>query len=239
MRPPACAHQLRKFGLSVRACVAHTIAACLRHARPTAYQAFERLIEADDLLLASDMLDDLMIYIGNADPEVVDSVIDRMLSSTNAEVRRAGGCMAAFAALQWERPAVMERALAADVEVRSGLAGVCAARIDRSADSKLVLSTLRRLMHDEDDEVRKEVGTLADHLRGNELRPYAELLAELIASRSYVHATPQLLITLQARGRGCAPPPREPVLPAATTTPAPAGSAGSSPPRTRTRSRGR
>ena len=183
--------------LSVRACVAHTIAACLRHARPTAYEAFERLIEADDLLLASDMLDNLLIYIGNADPDVVDPVIDRMLGSTNAEVRRAGGRMAAFAALQWERPALMERALAGDVEIRSGLAGVCAARIDRSADSELVLSTLRRLMHDKDDEVRKEVGTLAGHLRGVELRPYAEFLAELVVSPSYVHATLQLLITLQ------------------------------------------
>lgn len=183
--------------LSVRACVAHTIAACLRHARATAYAAFERLIDADDLLLASDMLDDLMIYIGNADPEVVDPVIDRMLSSTDAEVRRAGGCMAAFAALQWERPALMERALASDVEVRGGLAEVCAARVDRSADSELVLSTLRRLMHDEDDEVRKKVGTLAGHMRGGDLRPYAEFLADLIASPSYGHATPQLLITLQ------------------------------------------
>jgi len=183
--------------LSVRACVAHTIAACLRHARPTAYEAFERLIEADDLLLASDMLDDLMIYIGNADPEVIDPVIDRMLSSTDAEVRRVGGSMAAFAALQWERPAAMERALAGDVEVRSGLAGVCAARVDRSADSELVLATLRRLMHDEDDEVRKEVGSLAGHLRGDDLRPYAEILTDLIASPSYVHATGQLLITLQ------------------------------------------
>jgi hypothetical protein len=52
-------------------------------------------------------------------------------------------------------------------------------------------------MHDEDDEVRKEVGTLAGHLRGDDLRPYAEFLADLIASPSYVHATPQLLITLQ------------------------------------------
>jgi hypothetical protein len=52
-------------------------------------------------------------------------------------------------------------------------------------------------MHDEDDGVRKKVGTLAAHLRGDDLRPYAELLADLIASSSYVHATPQLLITLQ------------------------------------------
>ncbi|MDN5795603.1 MAG: hypothetical protein L0H79_07595, partial [Intrasporangium sp.] len=183
--------------LSVRACVAHTIAACLRHARPSAYAAFELLIDADDLLLASDRLDALMIYIGNADPEVIDPVIDRMLSSTDAEVRRAGGRMAAFAALQWGRPALMERALAGVIEVRSGAAGVCAARVDRSADSELVMSTLRRLMHDAEEEVRKEVGTLAIHLRGGDLRPYAGFLADLIASPSYVHATRQLLITLQ------------------------------------------
>ncbi|MBA4025712.1 MAG: hypothetical protein C0482_25460 [Gordonia sp.] len=183
--------------LSARACVAHTVAACLRYARPMAYAAFERLIDTDDLLLASDKLDDLIIYIGNADPDVVDPVIDRMLSSTDAEVRRAGGRIAAFAALQWGRPALVERALASDVEVRVGLAEVCAARIDRSADSELVLSTLRRLMHDEDNEVRKKVGDLASRLRGDDLRPYAEFLADFIASPSYVHATPQLLITLR------------------------------------------
>ncbi|AWB92153.1 hypothetical protein C3E78_08045 [Aeromicrobium chenweiae] len=183
--------------LSVRACVAHTIAACLRYARATAYEAFEHLIEADDLLLASDMLDNLMIYIGNVDPHVIDPVVDRMLISTDAEVRKVGGVVAAFAALQWERPAAMERALAGDVEVRRGVAGLCAARVDRSADSALVLATLRQLMHDEDDEVRKEVGSLAGHLRGDNLRPYAGFLADLIESPSYVHATPQLLITLQ------------------------------------------
>ena len=120
-----------------------------------------------------------------------------MLSSTDSEVRRAGGRIAAFAALQWGRPALMERALASDVEVRGGLAEVCAARVDQSADSGLVLSALRRLIHDEADEVRKKVGDLAGHLRGGDLRPYAEFLADLIASPSYVHATPQLLITLQ------------------------------------------
>ncbi len=183
--------------LSVRACVAHTIAACLRHARPAAYTAFERLIDADDLLLASDKMDDLMMYIGNANPELIDPLIDRMLSSTDTEVRRAAGRMAAFAASQWGRAALMEQALAGDVEVRGGLAEVCAARIDQSADSELVLSTLRHLMHDEDDDVRNSVGSLAGHLRGNDLRPYAEFLSDLIASPTYVHATPQLLITLQ------------------------------------------
>ncbi|WP_200933496.1 MULTISPECIES: hypothetical protein [unclassified Rhodococcus (in: high G+C Gram-positive bacteria)] len=183
--------------LSVRACVAHTIAACLRNARSAAYAAFERLIDANDLLLASDRLDVLMIYIGNANPEVIDPVIGRMLSSPDAEVRKAGGRMAAYGASQWGRPALMERALAGDVDVRRGLAEICAARVDMSADSELVLSTLRQLMHDEDDDVRKLVGTLAGYLRGASLRPYADVLSDLIVSPSYIHATPQLFITLQ------------------------------------------
>jgi hypothetical protein len=183
--------------LSVRSCVAHTIAACLRHARPTAYEAFERLIDTDDILLASDLVEDLMIYIGNVDPDRIVPVIDRMLTSKDAEVKHAGGRIAAFAALQWERPQLMERALAGDVGVRTGAALVCSARVDRAANSELVLATLRQLMHDDDGEVRKAVGQLASHLRGHSLRPFANFLADLIASPSYVHSTPQLLITLQ------------------------------------------
>jgi len=183
--------------LSVRSCVAHTIAACLRHARPTAYEAFECLIDADDILLASDLVGNLMMYIGNVDPDRIDPVIDRMLESTHGEVRHAGGSMAAFAALQWDRPRLMERALAGDLEIRTGAASVCSARVDRAANSELVLATLRRLMHDDDDVVRKAVGGLVSHLRGQSLRPLAGFLADLIASPSYIHATPQLLIALE------------------------------------------
>jgi hypothetical protein len=183
--------------LSVRSCVAHTVAACLRHARPTAYEAFERLIAAGDLLLASDLLDDLMFYIGNVDPDRIDPVIERMLDSADSEVRQAGGRMAAFAALQWERPHFMERVLAADTDVRTGAALVCSARVDRAANSELVVAALRQLMRDDEVEVRQAVGRLAGYLRRHNLRPFADFLADLIASPSYVHATPQLLIALQ------------------------------------------
>lgn len=188
--------------LSVRSCVAHTIAACLRHARSTAYAAFDRLIDTDDALLASDPVRSLMLYIGNANPEKIDPVIDRMLLSDDDEVRKAGGSMAAFAGLQWGRPQLIERALNGDVEIRTGAAIVCSSRVDRAAHSELNFDALRRLMYDHDDEVRQAVGELPTHLRGGDLRPFADLLADLIASPSYVHATPQLLIALQeAQGK--------------------------------------
>lgn len=183
--------------LSVRSCVAHTIAASLRYARPKAYEAFERLIDADDILLASDLVGSLMLYIGNVDADRIDPVIAHMLESTSSEVRHAGGSIAAFAALEWERPQFMERAIAGDIDVRTGAALVCSARVGRTANSELVLSTLRQFMHDDNDEIRKAVGQLASNLRGHDLRPFASFLADLIASPSYVDATPQLLITLQ------------------------------------------
>jgi hypothetical protein len=183
--------------LSVRSCVAHTIAAALRHARPGAYQAFEILIQADDILLATDTVQQLMLYIGNVNPEVIDPVIQRMLASEDDEVKEAGGEMAAFAALEWDRPDYLARALSDEAEVRRGAARICAARLDRTSNSGLATEALLQLMNDPDEDVRKAVAHVAPDLRGVALQPFSDLLEALIDSASYEHATPQLLITLE------------------------------------------
>jgi hypothetical protein len=183
--------------LSVRSCVAHTIAASLRHARADAVAAFERLIDADDRLLASDLVGQLMLYIGNVNPDVIDPVIQRMLASDDDEAREAGGTLAAFAALEWNGSELMSQALSADAHVRKGVAHVCAARVDRTSNTALATSSLLALMNDGDEEVRKAVAKVAPHLREQPLRPFAEILSALIDSPSYDHATPQLLLTLQ------------------------------------------
>lgn len=183
--------------LSVRSCVAHTVAASLRHARAKALQAFERLIDADDRLLAAETVRDLMIYIGNVNPELIDPVIQRMLGSQDNEARQVGGVMAAFAALEWERPALMAQALSADSHVRKGAAELCAGRVSHTSNVQLATTSLLRLMNDNEGDVRKAAAQVASFLREHPLRPYAELLGALIESPSYDHATPQLLITLQ------------------------------------------
>lgn len=183
--------------LSVRSCVAHTLAASLRHARPEVVAAFEVLIEADDRLLAAGFVQQLMLYIGNVNPEVIDPVIQRMLASADDEAREAGGAIATFAALEWSRPELMEQALAGDAHVRKGVAEVCAGRVDRTSNADLATASLIRLMNDDDDEVRKAAAAVAPHLREHPLQPFAQLLTALIDSPSYDHATPQLLLTLQ------------------------------------------
>lgn len=183
--------------LSVRSCVAYTITASLRHARPDAYAAFERLIEADDTLLAAGRVQELMNYIGNVDSEVVEPVIRRMLVSQDGEVRRAGGKLAAFAALEWEQPELLASALGGDAQVRKGAARICAARLGQTSNVELATTALLQLFNDEDEDVRKKAAKVAQDLRGRALRPFAALLESLIDSASYEHATPQLLITLE------------------------------------------
>ncbi len=183
--------------LGVRTCVAHTIAACLRHDRPAAYAAFDALIETDDILLATAPVQRLMNYIGNVDPQLIDPVIDRMISSTDPDTRHSGGELGAFAATEWRRPELMQRIFDSEPEVRAGAASLCAARVSRAADSAPLISALTRLSHDPDEPVRKAVSEVVRELRDQPLQPLRQLLRALIDSPSYTHATPQLLIVLQ------------------------------------------
>lgn len=183
--------------LYVRSSTAHVLAAALRHARSDAVLAFKKLIDADDRLLAAGMVQRLMIYIGNVDPDVVTPTIQRMLASTDGEVREAGGALAAFAGLEWGRPDLLTKALEGDALTRKGTAEVCANHVDRTSNAALASATLTKLMTDEDDDVRQTVASVAPHLRNQKLRPFADMLSALIDSPAYDHATPQLLLTLQ------------------------------------------
>ncbi|WP_426225741.1 hypothetical protein [Pseudarthrobacter sp. DSP2-3-2b1] len=183
--------------LFVRSCAAHTVAASLRHARPDAVAAFEKLIDADDRILAAVMVQRLMLYIGNVEPEIIIPVIMRMLESQDAEAREAGGALAAFAALEWSRPELMTKVLAGDAKTRKGAAEMCANRVDRTSNAELASSTLIILMNDNDDDVLEAAAKVAPHLHAHPLRPFDNLLTALIGSPAYDHARPQLLLTLQ------------------------------------------
>jgi len=183
--------------LFVRSSAAHTLAAALRHARSDAVSAFEKLIDTDDRILAAGMVQRLMLYIGNVDPDVITPVIQRMLESSDGEAKEAGGILAAVAGLEWGRPDLLKKALEGDAMTRKGVAEVCATNVDRTSNAALASATLATLMTDEDDDVLKAVAEVAPHLRNHQLRPFADLLAALIDSPAYSHATPQLLLTLQ------------------------------------------
>jgi hypothetical protein len=183
---------------SVRTGVAQTIAAALRYARPEAIEAFGHLIETDDLLLATEPVVRLILYLGNGDPAVVRPTIERMLASHEAEVREAGGELAAFGAMQWDIGDLLHDVLEGDdIAARRGAARTSAHRLPHTANAAVASDALLTLVEDDDDGVREAAAEVAGALRGRALRPFEGVLKALIASPAFRPALPQLLITLE------------------------------------------
>jgi hypothetical protein len=178
--------------------VAHTIGAALRFARTEATTAFGQLIEADDVLLATDPVLKLIIYLGNHEPTDVLPTLDRMLASSESDVRMAGGQLAALAALEWGAGDRLEAVLAGtDSAAIQGAAHVCAQRLPQTSNADLAATTLITLVDDSDEDVRKAVAEVAGALRSHALRPFATVIKALLASEAFGDALPQLLITLE------------------------------------------
>jgi hypothetical protein len=184
--------------VSVRSCVGHLLLACRRHARPESTAAFWRLIETDDRLLATQPVMDLIIYIGNDDPPRLQPVIERMLNSEYPAVREAGGKQAAFAGLEFGLDGLLAAARQApDGSIRKGAAEVCARRLGGTADPVNATAALSQFFTDDDEGVRKSAAQASLTLRGQALRPFADLLSTLIQSPSFTDALSALLMTLE------------------------------------------
>ncbi|MFJ4565335.1 hypothetical protein ACIP4U_16775 [Streptomyces caelestis] len=184
--------------LDVRACVAHTLHAAIRHDRPAAADAFAVLVQAPDHLLASPYVARLAVALMHGDPVSAGPLTERMLYSPVAPVRRVGGQVAALAAMEWETPDLLAKVLAGnDTAQRQGAADVCAQRLLNTGDAALAHHALVRFFHDPEEAVREAAATVAAALRGRRLGPHRRTLTALIDSRAFGAALPQLLITLE------------------------------------------
>ncbi len=185
--------------LSVRSQAAHTLAAALRFARPTAVAAFSKLVDADDGLLASRFVRRLMVYIGNGgNSDLVLPLIERMISSADEAVRQCGGELALVAALNWASREFLDNVMAGgDSHARRGVAAAAAGRLSSSPDAALAAATLVALFDDADPEVRGAAASVAANLRHYALAPYEPVLMALIDSAAFEAAVPQLFLTLE------------------------------------------
>ena len=184
--------------IAVRSRVGRLIAVCLRHAQPIALDAFQRLIQADDRLLATQYVADLVVYIAWINATTVEPVIRRMIESAYAEVRKTGGQLAAFVGLEFGLVTLMETAkIAEDPAAREGLALNCAQRLPLTSDPARAGALLEELAHDSDDKVRVAVAEVAARLRDENLAPFRGVIMSLIDSPSFEPAVDQLLITLE------------------------------------------
>ncbi|MEU6225026.1 ATP-binding protein [Streptomyces sp. NPDC047042] len=189
----------RDPSIPVRSCAAHLILASMRHARPQAVDAFSQLVETtDDHLFATHTAIRLVAYLGSQDPELARPVVERMLNSQVAEVRKDGGHLAAIAALQWGVTDLLDSVISStDGAQREGAARLCAHRLADTNDAAIARQTFEEFVDDSDEAVRKAVGEVAAALRGEHLRPMKLSLMRLISSASFSESLPQLFLTLE------------------------------------------
>jgi hypothetical protein len=184
--------------VAVRSCVGHLIAACVRHGRAEALEAFHRLIQADDCLLSTHHVLNLIIYVGMGEPTLIEPVARRMLASGHAEVQKAGGIVAAYAGLELGLEYLLASARSSQkAAVREGAAELCALRLPRTTNESAAAAALQQFSNDDDERVRQAAAKVPAALHGQRLTPFEETLTALIKSPSFTPAAPQLFITLE------------------------------------------
>lgn len=182
--------------LAVRACVAHVISACFRHAQAQAIAAFHILVDTHDILFTTRYVEQLICQVGRYDIDVIASVIERMLASTTARVRRVGGRLAAYVSLELGMDLLRIVSQSADSYTRRGAAEVCAGRLPHAANAVAAADAICQFVQDEDREVQEAASNVVVALRDRALQPFEQELVALIESPSFSAAIPQLLITL-------------------------------------------
>ncbi|OXR40497.1 hypothetical protein B7C42_07436 [Nocardia cerradoensis] len=169
-----------------------------RYARAAAIDAFWKLVDADEATLAEHEALRFLVFLGDENPESVCGVIDRMLSSTDSQVREFGGALAAFEATEWDHPDHLEQLQrSADAFARRGAADLLARQLPHLANIDFAKATLITLFTDPNDDVRHATAEVAGQLRNRSLRPFRDLITALINSPALSDALPQLLITLE------------------------------------------
>jgi hypothetical protein len=188
---------VRDPSLPVRACVGHLVGVAFRHARLQAIAAFDVLVAGPDALLASDPVQRAVVIVGFSEPERALAIVTRMLASSEAQVRRAGGGLAAFAALEWDSRDLLAQARSADVSARQGAAVTCANRLPIAAYVEPAHEALAQFFDDPESAVCEDAAEVAAALRDRPLDPHRALLGQLVGSRALASSLPQLLITLE------------------------------------------
>jgi len=191
--------------VAVRSCVAHLISGSLRYERAAALAAFALLVDADDRLLATRPVEQLLIDVGRGEPEIVDPLIERMLGSEFERVREVGGRLAAFAGLELGLDRLLSAGVTSpDATTRRGAAELCANILSWTSNAEAATAALLGFFDAAEEDVRAAAAEVAIGLRGKDLTPHVDLLRSLIASPTLPQALAQLLFTLEGTAGGLA-----------------------------------
>ncbi len=187
--------------LAVRSCVASTLLAVLQHNAKLALDWTEKLLDADDRLLATRYVQELIHQGLREYFDAFSPVISRMLGSTYGNVRKSGGLLACLARLYHKNAeGLSEAALKGDECCRLGASEVAQSNLLHPDCREWCQITLIRLFNDESQSVRKRAAGCFWHLLQapeTALTEFDALMRGFLTSPAYFDEPTYLLRTLE------------------------------------------
>ena len=189
--------------VAVRSCVAGTLRAVAFRDPALGMRLFLGMDLSEDRLLATSDIDHFIH--GNLRDRLAElrPIIERMLRSSEHEVRQAGARLACIGALHHDSAAdLADEAMCGDAHSRRGAAQVAAANSANAECRRWCEAALVRLFDTEDAEVQREAASCFRHVPNDDLGSYDDLITAFCDSRAFETASFSLLRALEhSRGR--------------------------------------
>jgi len=196
---PALESLCRDESPAVRAMAAETVIAVGAHDPDYAVELFLELTKCpEEALLATRFVRQFMVYFGGRKFSKLGPLIERMVRSPLAAVRKEGAAQAALAALT-EAPAqpLADACIAGTPELRLGATRVFAHNLHTARYRSLCEERLRSRFDDDDQEVRKAAAEAIQKTSAGDLAASSGLIEEFLGSRSFEENLESVLFALE------------------------------------------
>ncbi|CAA9447704.1 MAG: hypothetical protein AVDCRST_MAG14-572 [uncultured Rubrobacteraceae bacterium] len=201
-RTPIFSQTLEKMvedpSIGVRTCVSSALTAVLNHDRNLAVELFKRLCDTEDVLLGTRGVEIFLFYAARTHFGQLKPILERMLSSSDADVAAAGAGQACVASLNVEevRP-LAEKCLSGTEAQREGAAEVYSVNLQTARYRSVCEDALAQLFDDESQNVRSAASKCFLYLGEDQLGQYARLIEAFIQSDAFAAEHGQLIHALE------------------------------------------
>jgi len=179
-------HMVVDPSVAVRSCVAEVVLVVAQTDTSLAFRFFEKLVSADDRLLATHFVSHFIYYGMRAHFSKLRQTVERMVRSQDSRVNKHGSRLVALAALHGhDVDALVDEAFNASASHRVGIAQVAAANVALVDCRKWCEDQLLKLFNDTDEKVRTYAASSFRNLKGAELENYEDLVSAFCDSPAF------------------------------------------------------
>lgn len=188
------------FSIPVRALAVKILIGMLNKDRETAIKQFAKLINTDDdRLLATQYIENFMMYASKTHIKIILPFVERMIKSKNDDVREAGGRMLMSCRLDDESLSepLQTHLKSEDIYIKKGIATVAAANVLNGRYAELCQAVLPPLLDDKNKEVCDTAAQCIYQISADDIGNIHEFIKSFYESKAFLENTYALISLLK------------------------------------------